>query len=69
MTFLPGFPDRPGELRTRANRLRNVVRGVMDSAAHREIERFIAELEARADGFEGHNASPTQLTATLEVQP
>jgi hypothetical protein len=35
-------------LRRRANRLRQVVRGVADPKAVEEIERFIAELESQA---------------------
>lgn len=69
MTFPLRLPDRPSDLRKRANRLRDVVRGVMDPAAHQEIERFIAELEERADGYGGYKPSPTQLPATLEVRP
>lgn len=55
--------DRPNDLRQRANRLRDVARGVTDPAALQEIERLIAELEERADGCEAHEALPTQLTA------
>jgi len=55
--------DRPSDLRKRANRLRDVARGVMDPSALREIERFIAELEETADRCEGHEASPTQVSA------
>jgi hypothetical protein len=36
-------------LRRRANRLRQVVRGVTDPKVVQEIERFIAELDAQAD--------------------
>jgi hypothetical protein len=64
------FADRPGDLRQRANRLRDVARGVTDPAAHQDIERLIAELEERADGCEAHKASPVQITASLEgMQP
>lgn len=38
-------------LRRRANRLRQVVRGLLDLRAIEEIERFINELEARADAL------------------
>lgn len=61
------FADAPSDLRKRADRLRDVVRGVMDPAAHHEIERFIAELEERAEAWDGHHASPTQHIGKLEM--
>lgn len=39
------------QLRRRANRLRQVLRGLLDPRAVDEIERFIAELEAEADAL------------------
>jgi hypothetical protein len=45
--MLPG--DDPRILRERADRFRNVMRGVYDTRVLAEIERFVAELEAMAD--------------------
>jgi len=39
----------PDALRARANRLRDVARGVINPKVTQEIENFICELEARAD--------------------
>ena len=41
--------DDPQILRERADRFRNVMRGVYDARVLAEIERFVAELEAMAD--------------------
>lgn len=61
--FRLSFAERPGDLRRRANRLRDVARGVTDPVALREIERLIAELEERADKCEAQDAAPPQLIA------
>ncbi len=42
-------PEDAESLRRRANQLRDVVRGIYDTKAVAEIERFIDELEAQAD--------------------
>lgn len=39
----------PHYLRQRADRLRHTMRGLLDKRAIAELERFIGELEARAD--------------------
>jgi hypothetical protein len=41
--------DDPDYLRKRANHLRHVVRGLLDPSAVKELERFIIELEVKAD--------------------
>jgi hypothetical protein len=48
MSRIRSADDRTG-LRTRANQLRQVLRAVTDPQAVQAIERFIAELEARAN--------------------
>ncbi len=60
--FRLSVADTPNDLRQRANRLRDVARGVTDPAALREIERLIGELEDRADGCEAHKASRPRAT-------
>jgi hypothetical protein len=42
-------PEDAESLRRRANRLRHLVRGVVDAKAVAEIERYIDELEAQVD--------------------
>jgi hypothetical protein len=44
-------PDDPDVLRKRAKHLRKVIRGVVDLKVVEDLERFIAELEARADAL------------------
>jgi hypothetical protein len=56
MSELSALPDAsraedPNVLRRRANRLRQVARGLLDRNAIEELERFIGELEARADAL------------------
>ena len=64
------FADRRSDLRRRADRLRDVARGMTDPAALHEIERVIAELEERADGREAYAASAVRITGSLEgTQP
>ena len=46
--------EDPDRLIKRANRLRQVVQGVMDPKAVEEIERFISDLDARADVLTPH---------------
>ncbi len=41
--------ENPTYLRQRANRLRDVARGVYDPKALEELERFIVTLESQAD--------------------
>ena len=50
--------DSPDYLRQRANRLRQVVRGVGDPRAVEELERFISELETRADELTRNPCGP-----------
>lgn len=59
--------DDPVHLRRRAIRLRDVARGVYDSKALEELERFIVELEARADELINREPTPALTDCTNAI--